>query len=112
MRDRYADDGIEGQPYPKACSATAPLAWGSIECHPFRVMTTGVLPCSRSGAQLIGEVSRRDGGVCPIHRLAVNTDRVRVFHCSANRGRHPDATAADSELISPFCARIPCFHAD
>ena len=29
MRDRYADDGIEGQPYPKACSATAPLAWGS-----------------------------------------------------------------------------------
>ncbi len=29
MRDRYADDGIEGQPYPKACSDTAPLAWGS-----------------------------------------------------------------------------------
>ena len=75
------------------------------ECRPFRAMITGVLPCSRSGAQLIGEVSRRDGGVCPIHRLAVNTDRVRVFHCSANRGRHPDATAADSELISPFCAR-------
>ena len=94
MRDRYADDGIGGAqligevsrrdggvcPIHRLAVNTDRVRVFHFECRPFRAMITGVLPCSRSGAQLIGEVSRRDGGVCPIHRLAVNTDRVRVFH--------------------------------